>query len=278
MNGFDETYQGIRRQLAATPGKRVLLVEGTGDVDFLTWMLDKPPLDGANPHARWVIGAAGGKDSVLRMLARQPDWTGLVDRDAWGEEDIAQAQARTPNLRLLPRYCIENYLIDPDAFTALARSAQNPAQKEALLRTQRQAQDQWPQAVRHGSLWRAVQPLQDALQDMGFNGALLRFRLPDDGAVRKTLDDWGTLLNADTVFGHYEALQAHAQAMPARQALRTWVHGKLFWRHVVFPALGDALGVESEAALRRLVFRRMPLPQDIAALLHGLFFGGDFAG
>ncbi len=270
MSGFDEAYAAIRGELAATPGKRVLLVEGTGDVEFLTFLLDKPPLRERNVHADWVIGAAGGKDSVVRMLERQPGWIGLVDRDAWSEQDILKAEKKTPNLRLLPRYCIENYLVDAAALEALTARAEGPARQRAQ-RALREIEAQWPDAVRHGSLWRAIQPLQDQLQALGFNGALLRFQLPDDAQVRRVLADWSALMDDQRIYGEYQRFQAQAEAMPAEKARRLWAHGKMFWRHVVAPALGEALDEPNESRLRRLTQRRMPLPEDLRALLDRIF-------
>ncbi len=271
MSGFDDAYQNIRRELAATPSKRVLLVEGTGDVDFLTLMLDKPPLKERNLHARWVIGAVGGKDSVLRMLGMQPRWLGLVDRDAWSEDEIADATRRLPNLRLLPRYCIENYLIDPMTFQVFEQRAQDAKAKQSVRDAARHCKERWGEGIRHGSLWRAVQPLQDALQDRGFNGALLRFELPDDQKVRATLHSWSELLDEQRVYGEFAAFQQKAQDMPPEQALRLWVHGKIFWRSVVADALGQAIGEENESRLRRLVYRHIPLPGDLFDLLTEVF-------
>jgi hypothetical protein len=271
MSGFDERYQAVRDELAATPGKRVLLVEGEGDVDFLTFLLDKPPLRERNAHAGWVFGPAGGKASVLRMLEREPGWTGLVDRDAWSEREIDEAVRKTPNLLLLPRYCIENYLIDPEALDALSVAQEEPANRTRLDEAADAARAQWPQGIRHGSLWRAVQPLHLALQALGFNATLLRFPLPDDGGVREVLGGWSELLSAERIFADYRGFQARGEAMPPEQALRLWVHGKVFWRHAVVPALEDALNEEGESRLRRLVMRRMPLPEDIRALLEKLF-------
>ncbi len=272
MSGYDEAYAQVRSELAATPNKRVLLVEGTGDVEFLTFLLDKPPLRELNAHAGWVFGAAGGKDSVLRMLEREPTWVGLVDRDAWSEQEIQQILRRTPNLRLLPRYCIENYAVDPGAFGSLA----DQVPPERVPQWQGALTDidaSWPHAIRHGSLWRAVQPLQDALQELGFNGTLLRFQLPDDGKVWDILCSWSELMNAERVYEEYGRFYQQGCAMSAAKAQRLWVHGKMFWRHVVAPALGDVLGEANEARLRRQVMRRMPLPDDMRLLLEELLTG-----
>jgi hypothetical protein len=160
----------------------------------------------------------------------------------------------------------------------LQRASDNAATDAARRHAQERIQEkiQWtrgqlPHAIRHASLWRAVQPLQDALQGMGFNGALLRFQLPGDDQVRQVLRGWAELMDDQRIFSVYQSLQARAEAMPKEQALRLWVHGKLFWRHVVAPALGET----SEAKLRRLLLRRMALPEDMRVLLERVFAGDE---
>ena len=81
MTNLDSPSDLILREAAATPNKHVLLVEGTGDVAFLTLMLDKPPLQDENIFLDWVITPAGGKDAVLRMLKERPGLNAMVDRD-----------------------------------------------------------------------------------------------------------------------------------------------------------------------------------------------------
>ena len=106
-------YQDLLERSASVPYKKVLVVEGPTDIQMLNLMLDKPEFKRENPRSRWILGAAGGKSQVLKCLERQSDWHGLVDRDAWTEEEIRRAIQRYPNLHLLPRFCLENFLIDP---------------------------------------------------------------------------------------------------------------------------------------------------------------------
>lgn len=267
MSRFDDRLSLLTSQVAATPGKRVLVVEGTTDIDFLTWMFDKPPLKAENLHTRWVIGDAGGKSAVLRMLSKKPKWVGLVDRDAWGEGEFEAARKRYPNLFFLPRYCIENYLVDPRLIGQLLGDPRNAGRREALRAAQRHIQGQEQHAVRHGSLWRAVQPLQEALQELGFSSTLLRYRLPDDEQVRQILISWSELMDWRRVYAQYEAFGETAAAMTRGKALAVWVHGKMFWQNVVGPALCEAMGEDSTDRLARRLFRSMELPGDVLALV-----------
>lgn len=267
MSSFEDMFRGIERQVAATPGKSVLIVEGPSDTDFLTFMLDKLPYRLRNLHTQWVFGVAGGKSGVLRMLEKRPDWLGLIDRDAQSDDELRALQRQTPNLHLLPRYCIENYLVDPCIYDVLSKEPKYQKKARAIQAAKQQIIQQIPHAVRHASLWRAVQPLQDQLTELGFNGVLLKYRLPDDQRVRETLESWSRLLDADTIYQAYQGFQRQAESISQEQALSTWIHGKLFWRNTVSPVLLDALGEEEQSRLERLLLRLMPLPADIDTLI-----------
>ncbi len=272
MSGIEEVYTTVRRELAATSGKQVLLVEGPGDVEFLTFLLDKPPLRQHNVHARWVFGAVSGKDSVLRLLEREHRWHGMVDRDAWDEKEISEVRRRVPNLHMLPRYCIENFLIEERALRSVVQRAREPRRLEPALAS---LGDALPQAIRHGSLWRAIQPLQEQLQDLGFNGALLKFHLPGDAQVLQTLRGWSELMDEERIFAAYRGYQAQGEAMGRQDAERMWVHGKLFWRHEVVPVLEEAFPTYNESALRKLVLRNMPMPDDLLTFLSQVLGCGE---
>lgn len=269
MSGFEDAYRTLREEAAAARNKRVLIVEGKGDVDFLTYMLDKQPLRSVGFYARFAIGAAGGKDNVLRILQREPDWVGIVDRDAWSEKTRAAQAEKLKNLIFLPRYCIENYLIDVNVLEEIFLSGRFE-QKDALTDALRCIRAQIPGAIRHASLWRAVQPLYDELMRLGFNGALLRFEVPSDNEIYDILKSWDRLLDAERIYEDYRAYEETGCAMPEGKALRTWVHGKVFWRKSVAPLLQKALDGMGEERLQRLIYRTMELPKDVKELLLGL--------
>lgn len=269
MSGFDDAYRAMREEAAAARNKRVLLVEGRGDVDFLTYMLDKQPLRSAGFYSRFAIGAAGGKDNVLRMLEREPEWLGIVDRDAWSARTRDAYEGKLRNLYFLPRYCIENYLIDVNILEEIFDSHGCGHERE-LSAALKGIRGQIPGAVRHGSLWRAVQPLYDELMRLGFNGALLRFDVPSDSEIFEVLRSWDRLLDAQRIYEDYRAFEEKGSAMPQDEALRVWIHGKVFWRKSVAPALQEALGGVGEERLQRMIYRAMPLPADVELLLTGL--------
>lgn len=261
-------YQDLLERSASVPYKKVLVVEGPTDIQLLSLMLDKPEFKRENPMSRWILGAAGGKSQVLRFLERQHDWHGLVDRDAWSEKEIREATVRYPNLHLLPRFCLENFLIDPaEIYPALKSLDLLPpgwGRQELTARIE----EALPHALSHGALWRVVQPLYDGLMDRGFNGALLDFeREFERPEIYRYMDEWHRYLAPGPLMEDYERRLKEGRALSKEQALRTWIHGKSFWRHVVLPALENPERRVSPERMLRLILRAMALPDDLMATL-----------
>ena len=261
----DRPYDFILREAAATPNKRVLLVEGTGDVAFLTLMLDKPPLRDENIFADWVIAPAGGKDAVLRLLKERPDLYAMVDRDAWSEAESRSVERKYPHLHILPRFCIENFLICPDELT---QAIPGFAKLENLI------EREIPQAVRHGCLWRAAQPLYEELLQAGFNRALLRYPPPNEGEMQEVLASWQHLLSPENVRQRMAEHFLEMKDAPAQTLLRRYVHGKVFWRGCVEGLAARFFPGRKSDELRREVFRRLPMPKDLEDFLRHLFLAG----
>lgn len=256
----------ILREAAATPSKRVLLVEGTGDVAFLTLMLDKPPLQEENIFADWVIAPAGGKDAVLRLLKERPGLYAMVDRDAWDESECRKKVRQYPGLHILPRFCIENFLICPEELAAAVPGFAGYAA---------QISREIPQAVRHACLWRAAQPLYEELLQAGFNRALLHYPPPDESEMRSLLSSWQHLLSPENV---RQRMDEHFQAVsgaPEGILLRRYIHGKVFWRGCVESLAARFFPGRKSEELKRELYRRLPLPDDLEGFLRSIFLGAQ---
>ncbi len=261
----DRPYDLILREAAATPNKRVLLVEGTGDVSFLTQMLDKPPLRDENIFADWVITPAGGKDAVLRLLKERPGLHAMVDRDAWNDQECTNMERMHRNLHILPRFCIENYLICPEE---LSQALPGFAQLEPVI------ERDIPQAVRHGCLWRAAQPLYEELLQAGFNRALLRYPPPDEEETRSLLAGWQHLLSPENVHQRMEEHFRQVKGASQQTLLRRYVHGKVFWRGCVENLAARFFPGRKSEELKREVYRRLTLPMDLHDFLRAIFLAG----
>lgn len=265
MAAHERPYDLVLKEAAATPNKRVLLVEGTGDVSFLTLMLDKPPLRDENIFADWVIAPAGGKDAVLRLLKERPGLHAMVDRDAWDEAECRKNERLYKNLHILPRFCIENYLICPDE---LVKAVPGFAELAPLITRE------IPRAVRHACLWRAAQPLYDELLQAGFNRALLRYPPPDEEEMQEVLTSWQHLLSPENLNQRMEEHFRSVRNEPEQTLLRRYVHGKVFWRGCVENLASRFFPGRKSDELRREIFRRLPLPEDLEMFLRGIFLEG----
>lgn len=111
MASVKQIIRDIKEQKVATTGRRVLLVEGTDDVTaFQNFLSRKFPAW----EQDWILAPAGSKKNVLEALALEANWLGVVDRDAWTDVQIAEKRRNLANLLVLPRFCIESYLIAPE--------------------------------------------------------------------------------------------------------------------------------------------------------------------
>ena len=265
MAAYDRNYDPAMNQSAAR-GKKVLLVEGTGDISFLTLMLDKPPLRDENVLVDWVLTPAGGKDAVLRTIREQPDVCGMVDRDAWDEEECEKLQRKYPNLYILPRFCIENFLVCPDELEAAI---------PGFGRLSSIISGEIPRAIRHACLWRAAQPLYEELLQAGFNRALLRYPPPKEQEMQMLLHGWQSLLSPENVEKRMDDSFARMKVLPDALVLRRFVHGKVFWRGCVEDLVAKFYPDKKNDELKREVYKRISLPQDLEVFLRKIFLSAE---
>lgn len=247
---------------AQSPGKKVVVVEGMGDVTFLTLMLDKPPFRQANVFSRFTLLEVGGKDAVLKMLEMRPDFYAMVDRDAWTEKECAKKQKAYPNLFILPRFCIESFIICPEELEGIFSNFQEEGDS---------IRKDIPMAIRHGCLWRAAQPLYQQLMQAGFNRALLRYPPPNEKELDKLLRSWQTLLSPQAVQKACDQAFQDVQGHSQDELLREFVHGKIFWKNAVEPFVYPKFQGRSGEELKRAVFQRMSIPGDLEAFLKKVF-------
>ena len=213
MSGWTKAHEAIRDELVGKTGVRVLLVEGADDKAFISNLLDKKK-PGAWEN-EWAVGVAGGKRQVLKILEAEPDWLGIVDTDDWSADAAREAKDKHPKLRLLPRFCMENYFIDPaeiwEALPDIQRDLLNGREaefKQALAANM----EQW---LRHGVLWHTINPLWEGLRALGFKEKLLDPQnIGDDQQIKTTLSEWHNFLDPDTIFKDFEASLQQARSAP----------------------------------------------------------------
>ncbi|MCW7555578.1 DUF4435 domain-containing protein [Endozoicomonas gorgoniicola] len=255
----------IEEEMIGNTGHRVLLVEGTDDVAaFSVWMTKS---FGAEWENKWVVAEAGKKSLVLEILQEKPHWLGVIDRDEWSSDRIAELEAGQENLWVLPRYCIENYLIVPEElWQALPPIQQSKVQggfhvfKELLT-------DDLTRWIKHGALWSVVNPLWEGLRSLGFKEALLSPDIvTDDAAVQQKLTEWHDFLEPVDIFNNYQQRLQEAQSLEVAEQLSRFVHGKKFYDTVVNSVLNDFLGQERAARRQTDIINSLLVPDDLHPL------------
>jgi hypothetical protein len=261
----------IRQEVIGAQKKRVFLVEGSDDVTAWQILLNRFVPDW---ETRWGIAQAGNKAKLLCLLDLEPDWLGLVDRDEWDQAAIETNTRNRPNLQVLRRFCLENYLIDPDELWPAIPAVQQAtlAGGQATLATA--LQTQLDRYLRHGALWMVVSPLWTGLRALGFKEALASEdsleTAQDDVEIRRILHEWDELLDPERIFADFAAQLASSRAAPVSEQYAQWVHGKHFRQQVVNPAMTKLFGQMSEAKRRIEILRQIPKPADLQPVFDAL--------
>ena len=259
MNEISAAHRAIRNQINPATPRRALVVEGPDDVQFIERQLDHRSLTW---RQHWVVGPAGGKKRLLDILPLDPTWIGLVDADEWAPQTLVTLKVQHPNLHVLPRYCMESYFVLPAELWAMfpdhqqARITGGHNQIQAALLA---PLDQW---VRHGALWRVVNPLWAGLKAKGFKDALLDLAAAqNDDLIKQTLNEWHSYLDPATRFHDFQSELKKATALPIDQKVTLVVHGKSFFAAHVSTVLNSLLSQKSaDAWLKDLIKVCPPIP------------------
>lgn len=268
MKGINKKIREIKEQKVGNSERRVLVVEGSDDVDAFELMLTKLA---PSFSSGWVLAEAGKKSAVLEMVRREPAWFGIVDRDEWADEKILQLEAELQNLAVLPRYCLENYLIVPsELWEALPpkQKAKIPGGHQALQDKILEDLDRW---VRHGVLWSVVNPLWEGLRSLGFKEKLLAVDIAEDDAeIKRILHEWHQFLNPNDIWTRYLNRLNVVAEKSDDEKLTLHVHGKEFYKTVVNPALNQLLGQKNAEERQFSIIRTLPQAEDLRPILDKL--------
>jgi len=271
MSKASDLRDQIHQRLVGGQTKRVFLVEGTDDKLAMDILLNRFAL---NWESTWVVEAAGNKAQLQEVLKLEPDWLGLVDRDEWDAAEQVKRQHATSNLLVLPRFCMENYLVVPDEVWDAVPPARQHDVPTGVLGWHAHALKDLDQYVRHGVLWHVVTPLWSGLRSRGFKEKLASDNAAcvavaqSDADIQQVLNDWDMYLDPARLFSEFQSKLAEAQQLPPYEQLRHWVHGKTRWREVVNPAMNALFGQMAESVRRRKIFEHLPMwPRDLQFVL-----------
>ena len=263
MSKTDDRIKDIREQQIGNSAKRALIVEGADDVDAFQSFLGN-----AYPgwEQSWVIAEAGKKTEVLAIIRKEPNWIGVVDRDEWSEQKVADFETELTNLWVLPRYCIENYLLVPEELWLALPDKQKNKIADGLEQLTQGITNDLARWRCHGVLWSVINPMWEGLRSLGFKEALLDPAIATNEAeIKAKLQAWHDYLEPEQIWQNYQEVLAKVDQLPVDEQLKRVVHGKYFYERVVDPLLDQLLGQESANDRKKAIFRDL-VPADLGSL------------
>ena len=264
MSKAEDKVKKIRDEIIGVTSKRVLLVEGPDDVKAFTQLLNRKR---PGWELTWAVVEAGNKKTALEMAALAPDWLVLVDRDEWTAAEIETYQTKNANLFVLPRFCLESYLIDPAELWLALPPVQQAKIIDGVAGIENALFANLAAWKRHAALWQVINPLWSGLRALGFKDALLRTTsIPDDNALERTLTKWSELMDVKRILDEVHATIANMNAQPMTSFLHGSLYAKNFYPQVVHPALDRLLGQKPAEARRISLFKTLPMPEDLDPL------------
>ncbi len=244
--------------------KPALVVEGKDDIDAFTYFLNQSSLDW-NKHV--LIRSVDKKDRVITAVKNNPHWAGIVDVDEWSPTEVAQQLKNVPRVKVLPRFCLENYFCVPtEIWAALPLASKN---KVDFYRLNQPILDELPKWVKHGAIWRVIRTRRTSLLYKSGFPQKLDDTPVEDAEIRPILTEWHNQINPDRIIAEYEIELAEAQQRTSNDQLKCYVHGKKFFNRVVVPTLNILFGQANETEwVNRLTQQNgLRVPDDLRIFL-----------
>ena len=264
MSKVTDRILKIKEQHIGTTGVRVLLVEGKDDVLAFRVFLDSKF---QNWEKSWRLEPAGNKKQVLDFLQIESTWLGVVDCDEWTPSELAAHIAALPNLKVLPRFCMESYLIDPVELWSAFPQMQKDKIPGGLANLQHEIEISINDWIRQAALWHEIRPLWRKLRELGFPDiANSNPPVPSNAALQVHLPQWQAVLNPTNIIANVDLLEQSLLNMPKDQLYASWLYAKKFYPLVVNPTLNKLLGTKNESDRRKSILRTRSVPSDLDPL------------
>ncbi len=243
--------------------RRIIFVEGPDDELFYSSVFDR--VFGENWPSAYYLIHAGGKANVIKHTSRHTDALGVVDRDELSIDEIASYS--TARIAVLPRFCVENYFVDPnDIWNSLPNNIQSKGDQVQMFFGFDTALSAW---VRHGVLWTVINPLWSGIKALGFKDALIQDvnAIQDDAAIEAKLSEWWSFLNPEPIMMEFKKRLANAAVASTTEQYQLHIHGKKYFEQVIAPFLNKKFGQKSESDWKKELLKSFEPPEDIKALV-----------
>lgn len=218
-------------ELLGTYGtKPLILVEGEDDSDLYKRLLG---LINPDWQDRFELECVGGKKRVFQGCGKVAAWRGLVDRDAWAEARVTEAQTKAPNVQILPRFTAQNYWINPDELWNLIPAATRTSHPGADTQLAAEIETHRADWTAHGAMWRVMLRRQVGLGDLRFPQELMDTPITDEMQIMDILTRWPSHFEPQHIMDEYRAERDTALAYPPDEQYAHVIHGKRFFRQVV---------------------------------------------
>lgn len=264
MSRRDRLINEIKTQRIGNSTKRALIVEGQDDVDVFTEFLRKKNPDW---EQTWVIAAAGGKKMVLDVLDVQTSWLGVIDRDEWSPTQVDEVSRTRSNLHVLPRFCIESYLIDPAEIWYALPEIQQSKLTNGQQTLRERIEGNLAAWIRHAALWQVIHTFYMGIRDSQNRDRLLDpANVPNRDDLISTLNAWLPQFKPELIAQQISDLEAAYQNLPKPDLYAKHLYAKKFFPMVVHVNLNALLGQKTEKDRIQDLLRTLPLPDDLNPL------------
>lgn len=261
MSKIDGIIKKIKEQKIGVSTKKVLLVEGIDDELAFGAFLRKWS---SNWEQYWVLASAGKKQHVLEVLKEESEWLGVVDRDEWDDVKIAEKKQEIPNLLVLPRFCIENYLILPEEIWPALPESKRHRIENGLERLNQNIEIHLAQWINHAAVWAVINPLWEGLRGLGFKESLLELDTSNDfEKIDRILNEWHQYIEPNQLLHKLNIKRQEINASEPLQQLKKYIHGKHFFKSVIYPVLVSYIGNIKESEVKRQLFNLQSTPDDL---------------
>jgi hypothetical protein len=218
-----------------------LAVEGITDKKILESFLSAGENAGywSNWRAKVSVESVGNVTTVLKEVdpannAGKEVW-GLIDRDWRTDTEVNDLENKFPQLLILPRIMIDNYLIDPTEFIALLPP--NLAARLDQTKVQTNVDKHLNNWLKHGAI-SSVLHENGALQfcrpdGNAFPSALIDRLETDRTKIVRQLETWYDRLDPHKLIAKYDTRLADFNEAAHQDKLQRCIHGKKFFNEVI---------------------------------------------